>query len=817
MSKKKRSHSPKRTVTPAQPAPAPAAEPKSVPVSAAQAYRRTVDRRQVRLIAVLAVLYILVICLTTQSVVKGTAMVMMLAAIAVGLYRGKVLQKRITWVSFFLLLWVAMQGISTLYAMAGKFALQEFAKILVGFCLAVLILAYERGDGKSLGRTTATLAECFSAFISLISIDLISTRTLSTIFLGIMQLFGGDFQNLSGIEAGVRMTSILDNPNIFAGCVGIGVLLSLGLANSAEHPLERRFHTACLALSSLGFLLAFSMGASGVIAVTFLIYLFLEPAQKRSSLLVLMVETLVCVLLAAFPIYLTSFDAWTEMRPIPLLAAVCAAVVLCLVDYFVGQRASLWLKERPKAAPVLLAVVLAVCGAYAALALNVTGGVVLEAGEGLRRSAYPEPGSYTLAVQSDQELQVSIESQNQQDTMMHTSTTIYSGAASGAEFEVPEDSIVVYFNFSAPQGANFEAASYQGDAGSGNLKLGYKLLPGFIANRLQGLFANQNAIQRVVFFEDGLKLFQRSPIFGLGLGGVANSLFSVQSFNYETLYVHNHYIQMLAECGVIGLILFVGVLLTSLIAVWKKRRSGEDSPLNNTLGAIVVYMAGHAAVEVVFSSSFYLPLAFTVFALVSLCSGDTMPLFQSREKVRVWIPRVTSILLAVYALLLAGNLYANQLFKNPTYDSLERAIVFDRFEWQDYMISYVYSASADLENRTPEMTEHMERYMQRLEKVNSNIIPLYLAESYFNLGNTGKAFEMLNKYLDYVASDQDAWNRAFQLLVLHNTNSSEFKDGVLQLYAKLQLWNEEHMGTLQVTPEMASLVNSILEERSAAS
>ena len=115
------------------------------------------------------------------------------------------------------------------------------------------------------------------------------------------------------------------------------------------------------------------------------------------------------------------------------------------------------------------------------------------------------------------------------------------------------------------------------------------------------------------------------------------------------------------------------------------------------------------------------------------------------------------------------------------------------------------------------MTEHMERYMQRLEKVDSNIIPLYLAESYFNLGNTGKAFEMLNKYLDYVASDQDAWNRAFQLLVLHNTNSSEFKDGVLQIYAKLQLWNEEHMGTLQVTPEMASLVNSILEERSAAS
>ena len=814
---KKRSRTSKRPVSPPRPVPeTPAVEP--VPTSTARTVNRTViEWRRVRLIAILAAVYILIICLTTQSVVKGTAMVMMIAAIAVGLFRGKVLQRRVTWVSIALLLWVVMQGISTLYAMAGKFALQEFVKILVGFCMAVLILAFEKGDSRSLGRSTATLAECFSAFISLVSIDLISTRTLSTVFLGVMRAFSTDYQNLSGIEAGVRMTSILDNPNIFAGCVGIGVLLSLGLVNSSENPLERRFHTACLALCSLGFLLAFSMGASGVIAVVFLIYLLLEPARKRSALLVLMVETLVCTLLAAFPIYLTSFDTWTQMQPIPLLAAVCAAVALCLVDHFVGYKVSLSLQNRPKAAPVMLIAVLAVCGAYAALALNVTGGVTLEAGESLRRSAYPDPGSYTLTVQSDQTLQVSIESQNQQDTMMHTSTTIYSGDADDAVFEVPEDSIVVYFNFSAPQGADFEAASYQGDAGSDNLKLGYKLLPGFIANRLQGLFANQNAIQRVVFFEDGLKLFQRSPIFGLGLGGVANSLYSVQDFNYVTLYVHNHYIQTLAEGGIIGLIFFVGVLLASLIAIWKKRRSGEDSPLNNTLGAVVIFMAGHAAVEVVFSSSFYLPLAFTVFALVSLCSGDTVLAFQSREKVRIWIPRVTSILLAVYALLLAGNLYANQLFKNPTYDSLERAIAFDRFEWQDYMISYVYSAAADPENRTPEIAEHMEGYMQRLEKVDSNIIPLYLAESYFNLGNTGKAFEMLDKYLDYVASDQDAWNEAFQLIVLHNVDTEEFKDGILQIYNKLLAWNEEHMGTLQLSSEMTSLVESVLEERSTAS
>ena len=769
--------------------------------------------RQVRVLILLAALYFLLVCLSTPSVIKGTAMVMMILAILVGCIRGKVLQKQVTWLSFFLLLWVLMEGISTLYAVSGKFALQEFLKVLVSFCLVILILAFEKGNAKELGRRTATLVECFAALVSLISIDFISTRTLSSIFFGLMGIFSQDYSGMTGIEAGVRMTSILENPNVFAGCVGIGVLLSLGLVNSSTNSYERRFHTACLALSSLGFLLAFSMGASGVIVAAFLVYLFLESGKKRSSLLVLMVETLICALAAAFPIYLTSFDAWVGMQPVPLLAAVCAAVFLCLLDHFVGQKVSLWLSDRPKAAPILLAGVLAVCGVYAVLAFNVTGGTALAAGESLRRSAYPEPGSYTLTIQADQELQVTIESQNQQDTMMHTSTVIYSGNANNAEFVVPDDSIVVYFNFLAAQDTNFESASIQGNSGSENLKLGYKLLPGFIANRMQGLFANQNAIQRTVFFEDGLKLFQRSPIIGLGIGAVESSIFSVQTFNYETRYVHNHYIQTLAETGIIGLIFFVGVLLTSIIAVWKKRKSGEESPLNNTLGAIVIFMAGHAAVEVVFSSEFYLPLAFSIFALVNLCSADTLPLFQSKHNIRRWIPRVTSGLLAVYAVLLTGNLCANKLAENPYYESLDQAILFDRFEWADYMLSYVYSASAD-ENRTSTITDHMERYMEKLETLNSNSVPYYLAESYFNLGNTEKAFEMLDKYLNYVASDQDAWNQAFQMMILHSEDTPEFKNGVIRIYEKLVQWNEENMGSIQLTSTATALVETILSEQS---
>ena len=96
-------------------------------------------------------------------------------------------------------------------------------------------------------------------------------------------------------------------------------------------------------------------------------------------------------------------------------------------------------------------------------AYNITGPASLQRGEGLRRAAYPEPGTYTLAVEADAGLTVTIESQNQQETMMHTSTELYRGEASGAQFAVPEDSLVVYFNFSAPETVRVESVTYQNE------------------------------------------------------------------------------------------------------------------------------------------------------------------------------------------------------------------------------------------------------------------------------------------------------------------------------------------------------------------
>ena len=162
-------------------------------------------------------------------------------------------------------------------------------------------------------------------------------------------------------------------------------------------------------------------------------------------------------------------------------------------------------------------------------------------GGSFNRAVYPKDGEYTLDVNYTGSLNIDVVSQNDYDVMKHTSSTLYSGPADSVSFTVPEDSRVVYIGFNSPEGAHIEQASLSDGT---PVKLKYKLLPGFIANRMQGLFANENMIQRTVFFADGMKLFREKPVLGNGLGSFS-LLSAATDFYCQTKYVHNHYIQVL--------------------------------------------------------------------------------------------------------------------------------------------------------------------------------------------------------------------------------------------------------------------------------
>lgn len=758
----------------------------------------------------LAAVFFFAVCLLSASTVKQAALSLIVLTLSLVFLCFSRLRDRITAPLLALALYVLMNGISTLYAVAGKFALNEFLKILCAFCLTLIVLAVAPGQGMESGRWIASILEGFVALSALVSVDMISTHLISDPVLAFLSGMTPDYLELDALVPGTRMNSIFINPNVFAGIAGIGVMLSLGLALSSEGKKERAVHISCLAVTSLAFVLVFSMGGSGTIALAFLIYLILESRERRPHLFLLMAETLAVTLATAMVISATSFDAWEAPRPIPLACAALNAAVLPLLELGVNERLSKKLRGHGRIAAIFLGSAAVAVAVYAVLAVQLTGPATLEQDGYLFRSIYPGPGEYTVDIQADGPVNARIYCYDREGIMLQRTTELYRGEASEAAFTVPEGSEVVYLQLTTEQPVNIEQLLCLGAGETVEVPLRYKLLPGFVANRLQGLFANHSVIQRLVYFEDGMKLFKRSPVIGLGLGAFENGLKSVESYFYESKYLHNHYLQALLDTGLIGFLLFVGIFVVCGVSIWRERRKDGFSPMIPALGGALVFMAAHGGAEVDFSIYSYLPIAFTSFGLIGLCSQDALPRLKKERAIQTGATLGISALLVAFWLLLFGNLQAAALVsQEPTMDDLVEAASIDKFEWADHMLSYVVSSMDDAVGE--EIRARADAYAEKLSKVESNSIPLYLADYYLTLGRTEAGLEMLEKYTDYTASDSKSWQGAFDLLEQHEEDTEQFRAGVERLAERMDTWNEEHLGTVRLSEENLAFLERIRE------
>lgn len=754
--------------------------------------------------------YFLTVCLCSASTVKRASMIFIALTAALAFLCFQNLRDRITPPLLALTLYAALCGVSTFYAVAGKFALYEFLKVLCALCLTLILLAVAPGQGVRPGRWIASILEGYTAIASLVSLDMIATRYLSDWVLELLASVTPDYaevmQTVVSSLRGARLSSLFTNPNIFAGVAGIGVMLSLGLVMSSSSKKERCIHTVCLYVTSLVFVLAMSRGGIATIGVAFLLYLALESRERRSRLFILMVETLLLTLGSVAVITSTSYGEWTGPNWTPLVCAALGAAALCVVE-----QVNNWLADKLRGhgriglAFTGLAVVLA--GVYAFLAFRLTGPAELEPGEYLTRALYPEPGTYSLSVQADGPVNVHIYSYDMQQLLTVGNTSLYSGGADGAEFTVPEGAMSVFFRFSAGEAVTVEAAGFQGAAGEEEteIPLAYKLLPEVLVARFQGARASNTFIERITLFADGIKLFRRSPVLGLGLGGYENGLKSVQSFYLETKYAHSHYVQALCDTGAVGFVLFVGLLVTSAAGILLVRRKGSFSPMVSALGGALAFMAGHAAVEVDFSIYCFLPIAYATFALIGLFTEEAFPQFPKKRAVQTGAVLVVSVLLIVFGVLLNENMRARSLVtRETTAESLSAAIRMDKFEWADYMLTFVLAGMDP--NVEEEVRFQADEYAERLSRVDSNTIPLYLARYYFTTGRTERGLEMAEKYVLYTACDAKTWQSAFEVLEEFEEDSDVYRTGVARIADDLDQWNEEHLGKISLNERSAAFV-----------
>ena len=713
--------------------------------------------------------------------------------------------------AFAMFAYMLLAGISTLYARSGKFAIAEFSVMLTAFGVFVAIVLYARESKTSFRRTAAVLA-CAAASVGLLSIDAASTNILMRPFRALMEMVGAGYAT-TGAHFYSRLHTIFGNPNIYAGLLSVSCLLSLWLVITAESRKQKILCTILLMVNTVSYLLAFSMGSLGVFVLACLLMLALSPKESRMGFFLLLVQT-AAVALVAGGISVAGFGDTATGSPVPLLMLAVGCAAACALEVIVRGRVAAALAGKGKLLIGLIAAILALVAIYIVAALNMTGPYTFGTESDFRRTADLSAGEYTLTIDATAPVNVRVAYKNTSNLIQNNETDLASGSSDSAvTFTIPEDSELTFFYFSCSEpGVTINSATYTG-AQQGSLKLGYTILPAFIADRIQDLSANGNVVQRGVYRQDAIKLWLTSPIIGRGLGGFENGIVSVQDYYYETKYAHNHYVEMLCDLGALGLAAFVALLGTAVWALVKTRR--QKPLVVMLLAACVLQMFGQAVTDVIWSVGGCLPMFFAVLALITLYCGDSLRLKLPQKRANGAVRWPVAAVSAVFVVLISLNLIAQSIFygSNLTLSDLKTCAAIDLFETNDYKLSYLLSGG-DEEGVA-------ETYAHDLAQEESNSITIPLAQYFVGIGQIDDALDTLDHGSGYMRADAVVWQNLFSTYEsiidpLSNASSVQLlaDDTYVQRmtagYQKLQQVNADQLDEVLLATENNAFVNKLL-------
>lgn len=672
--------------------------------------------------------------------------------------------------SLLLLGYAAFSWVTIFWAMSGKFHLREGSKILIAVFFFLLVAMHGRFDRAFARRVMGAIAG-ISAIYALLSIEAVSTGLTKTLLARLPALDAEKivFQNS-------RLNGIFGNANIEASIYAIGIFCAIALVCGAEKKWQRILFTVTLSFSAFAFLLVFSMGAIACFIAAVAAYLIFAGKGRSAALLRMLsaaVPTLVCGFIA--------FALLNSERSALVLALLLAnAGVSALLELTVSARLSAVLERHEKLAfGVLIAVALG-AAVYIAAALKVTGPYTF--GSFIDRSAKLGVGEHTVTVEADGEVTGWIYSWDTLGMLTGERTSLHYGKVEQeVTIHVPEGSEICGFNFSAEPGVTIYRAVIDGVQ---EIPLNFRLLPGFAANRLQTISASSSPIIRAMYRQDALRLWRFSPVVGNGIGAFETGVTSVQDYPYETKYVHQHYLQVLLEDGVVGLALFAGALAAMLLALWKKRKQMQENEyywLYPALCAEFVMNGAQMCWDVSMSMIVFLCMTYAVYGLiVATCAepfAEKAAAEENGKKKKAQEKGFDTSLLArnigigftaVVLLTLCGNLYAASKADAPVADgddflyNLSAAAKLDLYERNDMMLSYVVNS---LEMEYPEdYREQADEYAAQLSKVQSNTIPRYLVDYYLRTEQYDKAIDEAILGASYSASDADTWDDCVALL-----------------------------------------------------
>ena len=789
--------------------PAPAAQPSApaehtekTPVSAAPRQVCRAEGSFTRKDTLMVVLYS-VLLLLAMTVQTGTVSMILCALAFLSLLGKKPLsrfEQRLSVPVLGLLAFAIVYGASAIYSPFGASAQSEFYKFIAAFSLAVILLArFDRRHVPGLLWGGASV----STVIALISLDMSCARVLFGPFNALMNTLGTDYTSALQESAEARVNGLYNDANVTAALFSLALFAALYLLQNSTCIWRRLAASLLAGVNAVSLLLTGSRGALLCFAIACLVWLAAERAD-RVGLFLLLVETAVTMIAAGVP------ASSMASRGNEMAVALClfSGLILFALDALAGRRLAAALNGNQKAALATVGALCAVAVVICAAMLLHTGPYTFEADDSSVTYILPDgvKGDVTVTGDIDGDPMVVVTYETLWNVYYGDAEYLYNGPFSQCAFTVPEDAVNVYIAITGQAGETIRGLTVNGET---EMTLRYPWLPEAISSRLlsTNLLKNNSFVRRVEFDKDALKIFSTAPIFGRGLGSTENVTRSVQSFQYESKYAHNHLLQTMADTGLVGTVFVLAFVLGSAWLCLRAVRKEKDS-LAAALLAMWVMMNLHSLMEINFSVRGFKCFAYVLLALPvllyakSLAAGDTQKARKMAKTVGILVTVVYALYLAVFGGLLERarmtDRKAERFETSDVYeylDFLRGCVRGDVFNHDSYQRNYVANA-VQLDDRA--YNGDMMKYVKQLRASGTYENDSALARYYYlPRQEWDELFDCSLEGIRQVRSSPDGWNlqmdfyREEVLPAMGADNAETFMDGVLALGDALDAMNAE--------------------------
>ena len=747
------------------------------------------------------------------------SLILLVLALVLSIGRGPLrnLRERFSVPVLGFVLFAFMQGFAAIYSHFGDYAIGEYKKFLAAFSLAVILLV--RIDKKNVRSVLWGMA-AVSAVLSFLCVDMACDGAVFHGFNKCTELLGASFADVELTNLGSRVPGLYNDANVSGSIRALGTLVALYLAESSRELRKKALVCFLLGVSAMGFFLSMSRGAILCFALALLVWLIAAGKGNRLSLFFLMFFSALAVAGLSIP----AMSAISGGGVLPDLLVLVSGPVIFGLDWALGSRLARMLEGRSKAIAATTVVLVVLCVGYAAAAMTVTGPYTFDTDGELVRTLKLEPGTYTMSADYDGTLTVSVYSQSEMDMLQGKSmaTGLCYGAPEDVTFTVTgeEYRLSVWF-----QGQPGDVLRQVVLSDGTEISLAHPLLPPFLANRLQDdLMTSTSFIQRVQFLKDGWKLFLKSPLLGHGLGGTEGMLTAVQSYYYESKYVHNHVLQVLDDMGLLGAAGFLALLGGGLWLLLRRLRSERDA-LAAMLLACWLMMNFHGLMEINFSIRAYQCFAYLLLLLPAVLYAK--PLSEKAAKVG---GIVTACLLWLYMAVFGGLYFSYRTAlkdyeegistsdANEFMEFCESLVSRNVFDHEQPQLTYVANAVALDDSR---YNRKLRLYVDEL-RASGTYTACSGLERYYYLpkGQIEELFACSREGIAQEASNKDAWNLQFNfyrtelLPALTEGQEEAFLGGVMSTKAYLDEYNNnDRLETIELTEENQAFLDLVSAAR----